>query len=98
MPDPLATPAACFNKTDAGGVFRTKVKLLSSYTVISTGMMVPILSCVAALYSLQKAIMFTPCAPKAGPIGGDGLAFPAGMASLIYPDTAFHVEFIVREL
>jgi len=29
--------------------------------VISTGMMVPTLSWVAALYSLQKAMMFTPC-------------------------------------
>lgn len=30
----------------------------------------------------------TPFAPKAGPIGGEGLAFPAGMASLMYPATA----------
>lgn len=40
------------------------------------------------MYSLQKAMIFTPCAPNAGPTGGDGLAFPAGKANLIYPDTA----------
>lgn len=28
--------------------------------------------------SLQKSIAFTPLAPKAGPTGGDGVAFPAG--------------------
>lgn len=33
----------------------------TSKTVISTGMTVPTLSCVAALYSLQKAMMLTPC-------------------------------------
>merc|ERR1719313_1723909 len=27
--------------------------------------------------------MLTPAAPRAGPIGGAGLAFPAGIASLI---------------
>ena len=34
---------------------------LTSKTVISTGMTVPALSCVAALYSLQKPMMLTPC-------------------------------------
>lgn len=33
----------------------------TSNTVISTGITVPTLSCVAALYSLQKAMMLTPC-------------------------------------
>ena len=28
-------------------------------------------------------------APNAGPTGGDGLAFPAGKASLIMPVTAY---------
>ena len=37
---------------------------LTSNTVISTGMMVPVLSCVRALYSLQKAMMLTPCAAQ----------------------------------
>jgi hypothetical protein len=35
------------------------------------------------LYSLQKAAIFTPCFPKAGPTGGAGVAFPAGKASFI---------------
>lgn len=61
--------------------------LHTSYTVISTGMMVPALSCVAALYSLQNCIMLTPLAPRAGPTGGAGLALPAANASLIMPVT-----------
>jgi hypothetical protein len=28
--------------------------------------------------SLQKSIALTPLAPRAGPTGGDGVAFPAG--------------------
>lgn len=35
--DPFSTPAAFSNRTEAGGVLRIKVKLLSSKTVISTG-------------------------------------------------------------
>jgi len=27
---------------------------------------------------LQNSMMFTPCWPSAGPIGGAGVAFPAG--------------------
>ena len=46
------------------------------------------LTCVAALYSLQNPMMLTPAAPSAGPTGGEGLAFPAGSASLIMRDTA----------
>ena len=34
---------------------------LTSKQVISTGMTVPTLSCVAALYSLQNCIMLRPC-------------------------------------
>jgi len=65
-----------------------KVKLRSSKTEISTGITYPALSWVRALYSLQNAMMLTPLAPSAGPMGGDGFAFPAGMASLMYPATA----------
>jgi uncharacterized protein YfdQ (DUF2303 family) len=57
---PFATPAAFFNKTEAGGVFKMNVNDLSSKTVISTGMIIPGWSDVLALYSLQKAMMFTP--------------------------------------
>ncbi len=38
-----------------------KVKLRSSKTEISTGITKPALSWVRALYSLQKAMMLTPC-------------------------------------
>ena len=54
-------PAAFFSSTAAGGVLSTNVKLRSSYTVISTGMMSPAILAVAALYSLQNAMMLTPC-------------------------------------
>ena len=60
LPDPFSTPAAFCSSTDAGGVLRMNVKERSSYTVISTGMIVPALSCVAALYCLQKSMMLTP--------------------------------------
>src|SRR5436190_18377462 len=44
----------------------------------------PILA-VWALKFLQKSMMLTPCCPSAGPTGGAGVAFPAGMCSLTYP-------------
>src|SRR5512136_307404 len=50
--------------------------------VISTGTTVPIILAVRALYSLQKAIIFKPCWPRAGPTGGAGLALPAWICSL----------------
>src|SRR5437868_4778422 len=42
-------------------------------------------SCVAALNDLQNSMMLTPRWPSAGPIGGEGLAMPAGTCSLMYP-------------
>src|SRR5207244_7865791 len=59
--DPEAIPAAFFNNAEAGGDFVMKVKDLSWKTVITTGMTIPACSLVAALNSLQKAMMFTPC-------------------------------------
>merc|ERR1719261_1899587 len=81
-----------FRSSDAGGVFRMKVKERSSYTEISTGITVPALSDVRALYSLQNIIMFTPAAPSAGPTGGAGLAEPASRASLIIFETFFAIN------
>jgi hypothetical protein len=40
-------------------------------------------SVVEALNALQNSMMLTPRWPRAGPIGGDGLAAPAGTWSLI---------------
>src|SRR6185312_10751709 len=44
---------------------------------------------VCALNALQNSMMFKPRCPKAGPIGGDGLALPAGTCSLMKPTTFF---------
>ena len=60
-PEPFSIPAALVISTDAGGVLVMKVKLRSSKTEISTGITNPALSWVRALYSLQNAMMLTPC-------------------------------------
>ena len=81
---PLSTPAAFLRKELAGGVLVTKVKVRSAKTVITVGIGVPCsMPWVAALNSLQNSMMLTPRWPSAGPIGGDGLAVPAGTCSLI---------------
>src|SRR5690606_2559296 len=61
VPEPLAMPAALRSKYAAGGDFMMKVKDLSLYTVISVGIGRPgSWFEVAALNSLQNAMMFTP--------------------------------------
>ena len=71
----LFDPLALRMSTAAGGVFMMKVKLRSEYAVITTGIGRPFSSfAVCALNCLQNSMMFTPCWPSAGPIGGDGLA------------------------
>src|SRR5512138_1799768 len=45
-------------------------------------MMSPGCPCVRELNALQNSMMFTPCWPSAGPIGGAGVALPAGTWSL----------------
>ena len=80
--EPDSSLAAFFRKYDAGGVFISKVKDLSENTVIVTGIgMTFSWSCVLALNALQNSMMLRPRWPKAGPIGGDGLAAPAGTCS-----------------
>src|SRR5437867_12050913 len=54
-------------------------------------MTMPASALVAALNSLQKAMMFTPCWPSAGPTGGAGLAWPPGICNLICPTTFFAI-------
>src|SRR5689334_5936108 len=39
---------------------------------------------VRSLYSLTKFMMATPCWPSAGPIGGAGVALPAGICNFTY--------------
>ena len=59
--------------------------------MISTGIVTSSFACacVRALNCLQNSMMLTPCWPSAGPMGGDGLALPAGTWSLMKPDTFF---------
>src|SRR5207249_6957796 len=54
-----------------------------------TGMMDPSWLWVLALNCLQNSMMFTPCCPRAGPTGGAGLAFPAGICNLTRVLTSF---------
>src|SRR5712691_7162035 len=61
--------------------------------VTTTGSISPSCEAVWALNPLQKSMMFTPCWPSAGPTGGAGVAFPAGMCSLMYP-----VIFFISDL
>src|SRR5699024_2006097 len=81
-PEPELIPAAFFSSTAAGGVLVMKVKDLSWYTVISTGIIVPAFSCVAALKALQNSIILIPASPKAVPTGGAGLGWPPRICSL----------------
>ena len=78
LAEAVFSPHAFFSKTAAGGVLVMKLKLLSAYTVITTGMIRSPLSAVLALNSLVNCTMFTPCCPSAGPTGGAGVALPAG--------------------
>src|SRR6476661_9955748 len=81
--EPAAILAAFFNRTAAGGLLVMNVNDLSLKTVITTGRMSPACFCVAALNSLQNAMMLTPRGPSAVPTGGAGLACPAGICSLM---------------
>jgi hypothetical protein len=48
---------------------------------MTTGMINPAWLCVLELNALQNSMMFAPCCPSAGPIGGAGVALPAGTCS-----------------
>src|SRR2546423_406081 len=81
--DPAAILAAFLRRTAAGGLLVMKVNDLSLKTVMTTGKMSPACFWVAALNSLQNAIMLTPRGPSAVPTGGAGLACPAGIWRLM---------------
>src|ERR1700722_5060653 len=57
--------------------------------VISTGTIQPRWVSVAALYCLQKSMVWTPCGPRAVPTGGAGVAPPAGSWILTTAMTRF---------
>src|SRR5690606_27856102 len=75
---PLSSFAARLRKNEAGGDLVVKVKLRSAKTVITVGIGIPgSMPWVAALNALQNSMMLTPRCPRAGQIGGEGLACPA---------------------
>src|SRR6478672_237806 len=49
---------------------------------------------VRALKLLQNSMMLTPCWPRAGPTGGEGLALPAGSCNLTYPVIFFIARYL----
>src|ERR1700690_2918462 len=61
---------------------------------MTTGITSPASALVAALNSLQKPMMLTPCWPSAGPTGGAGFACPAGICNLICPVTFFAIKLL----
>src|SRR5271154_4302335 len=95
--DPFSIFAAFLMKKLLGGILVMKVKLRSEKAVITTGIGVPFsVPCVLALNCLQNSMMLRPRWPSAGPIGGDGLAAPAGTCSLIRPMTSFAIMLSLR--
>src|SRR5205823_8003537 len=81
--EPAAILGAFFNNTAAGGLLVMKVNDLSLKTVITTGRISPACFWVAALNSLQNAMILTPRGPNAVPTGGAGFACPAGICNLM---------------
>src|SRR5439155_3493279 len=95
--DPAAIFAAFFKRTAAGGLFVMKVNDLSLKTVITTGKISPACFWVAALNSLQNAMMLTPRGPSAVPTGGAGFACPAGIWSLMCATISLAMDFRQKE-
>src|SRR5262249_51831585 len=81
----IGMPAACLSRMAAGGLFTSKVKLRSLYTVITTGTGTPRLSLVRSLNWDTNCPMLTPCWPKAGPTGGPRVACPPATCTLTCP-------------
>ena len=70
---------------------------LSANAVMTTGSTRPgSIPWVWALNALQNSMMLRPRWPSAGPIGGDGFAFPAGTCSLMKPTIFFAMSFLFR--
>src|SRR5450756_1988885 len=92
---PVTTDIARFIKSTVGGVLMMKLKERSSKMVISAGITSPAWDAVRSLYSLQKAMMFTPCWPRAGPTGGAGVALPALICSLTIALTFFAMRSLL---
>src|SRR2546421_12120845 len=93
--EPAAMFAAFFKRTAAGGLLGMKVNDLSLKTVMTTGRMSPACFWVAALNSLQNAMMLTPRGPSAVPTGGAGVACPAGICNFTNPVTFFAIALLL---
>src|SRR5882757_9606301 len=89
--EPPFKPDTSINWIATGGVLMIKSKDLSTYTVITTGNTLPGLSWVRALNCLQNSMIFTPFAPNAGPIGGDGFAAPPLTCNFTIAPTSFAI-------
>src|SRR5919202_83826 len=59
--------------------------------VISAGMTSPAWAAVRSLNSFTNAMMLMPCWPSAGPMGGAGVALPAGACTLTIALTFFAI-------
>src|SRR5216110_3207668 len=93
--EPAAMFAAFFKSPAPGGLLVIKVNDLSLKTVMTTGRMSPACFWVAALNSLQNAMMLTPRGPSAVPTGGAGFAWPAGICNFI--SAIFSLAISVRQ-
>src|SRR5262249_43163616 len=79
---PLWMLAAFLRKWDTGGVLSSNVNERSAKMVMTTGVGAPFSKfCVCALNALQNSMMLRPRWRRAGPIGGEGFAAPAGTCS-----------------
>src|SRR5271157_6011888 len=76
--DPFSSPASIRISADAGGMPISSVTFFLSSTMTLTGTCIPLYDAVFAFMSSTTALMLIPRGPRAGPIGGPGLAFPPG--------------------
>src|ERR1700722_8283261 len=94
---PILRFAAFLRKKVTGGWRISNVKERSWEGVITTGIGAPFSNCaVRALNALQNSMMLRPRWPSAGPIGGDGLAAPAGTCNFRKPVTFFAMSHSLR--
>ena len=82
--DPFSIPSCFFKHFGNRGLFCNKCKTsYLRYTVITTGRISPAYALCFRIKFFAESHDIHPCSTKAGPIGGAGLAFPAGICSLI---------------
>ena len=96
--EPFSSDSACLIRIAAGGLLVMNVNERSSYTVMTTGITVPLSFCVWALNALTNSMMLTPCWPSAGPTGGAGDAWPPTAWSLICVRTFFAIQLLANAI